>query len=446
MEEQVLFIDDDPRAGDLFMRFCQDASFSVQIFRDPRGALERFRDGGVDLIVTDLSMPAMSGLDLLAAVREADAEIPVIIITAYSSVDSAIQALRLGATDFIKKPYDPEEMLRLVQRNLEHRRLQQENRLLRRQLSDERLRYGLVGSSPAMQAVYQVIDKVADLRCHVLVEGESGTGKELVARALHGEGSASSRPFVVIDCGALTDTLLDSELFGHHRGAVPEAGQAKQGLLQAASGGTVLLDEVGHISEPLQVKLLRAIQEQQVTPAGAVRPVDIDVRFIAATNRSLESLVQAGAFREDLYHRLNVVRIRVPPLRERRDDIPRLVQHFVDELGQRYGRTVSGFDRASLEHLQALDWPGNVRQLRNTVERHVALAEGSSLVLQDALLDDMTAGAGIDADMPDLETLQRRYVLKLLAYFQGSRERTAAALGINKSTLWRRLRQYRTEG
>jgi DNA-binding NtrC family response regulator len=442
---QILFVDDDPRAGELFLRFCEGGPYEVRVYRDPAEALEDFKARGADLVITDLSMPGMSGMELLAAVRERDADVPVIIITGYSSVDSAIEALRLGATDFIKKPYDTDELLLLINRTLEGVRLRRENRLLKRQLKDERLRYGMVGHGDAMKAVYRLIDKVADIRCNVIIEGESGTGKELVARAIHNQGPDAEQPFVVIDCGALHETLLESELFGHEKGAFTGAAHAKAGLLESASGGTVFLDEICNISDAMQVKLLRVVQEQQVVRVGSVRPISIDVRFIAATNRNLEAMVEAGRFRHDLYHRLNVVKIQMPPLRARREDIPVLAQAFAEEFARRYHRQVEGFDAESLERLQAYDWPGNVRELRNLVERHIALADGPRLHLEP---DWPGTGAGapaaqaLDADQPDLATLERRYILQTLERLGGNREQTARVLGINKSTLWRKLQQY----
>jgi DNA-binding NtrC family response regulator len=442
---QILFVDDDPRAGELFLRFCEGGPYEVRVYRDPAQALEDFKARGADLVITDLSMPGMSGMELLAAVRERDADVPVIIITGYSSVDSAIEALRLGATDFIKKPYDTDELLLLINRTLEGVRLRRENRLLKRQLKDERLRYGMVGHGDAMKAVYRLIDKVADIRCNVIIEGESGTGKELVARAIHNQGPDAEQPFVVIDCGALHETLLESELFGHEKGAFTGAAHAKAGLLESASGGTVFLDEICNISDAMQVKLLRVVQEQQVVRVGSVRPISIDVRFIAATNRNLEAMVEAGRFRHDLYHRLNVVKIQMPPLRARREDIPVLAQAFAEEFARRYHRQVEGFDAESLERLQAYDWPGNVRELRNLVERHIALADGPRLHLEP---DWPGRGAGapaaqaLDADQPDLATLERRYILQTLERLGGNREQTARVLGINKSTLWRKLQQY----
>jgi len=442
----ILFVDDDPRAGELMLRFSQQAPFDCRVFRDPEAALDYFAAEGADLVVSDLRMPALDGTELLAKMRALDSELPFIIVTAYSTVDDAIAALRLGATDFIKKPFDMEELMVLVEKTLEGSRLRRENRLLRRQLSDERSRFGMIGHAPALREVFRVVEKIADVRCNVLIEGESGTGKELAARAIHNLSQDAERPFVVIDCGALSDTLLESELFGHEKGAFTGASHTTQGLLEAASGGTVLLDEIGNISDALQTRLLRVVQEQEVTRVGGVRPIAIDVRFLAATHRGLERMVAAGAFRADLYHRLNVIQVHMPALRERREDIPLLAQSFVEEFARRYRRDVRGFDPESLTRLCAYDWPGNVRELRNLVERLVALAEVPELQVQQLGAEGGDGGEGVEHGLPPLEELERRYILKLLHHHDGSRERTAAALGINKSTLWRKLQQYEREG
>jgi DNA-binding NtrC family response regulator len=389
-------------------------------------------------------MPGMSGIGLLEAIREIDAEVPVIIVTAHSSLESAIDALRLGATDFLKKPFDMEELLLLVDKTLERISLRRENRLLRRQLQHAYDGRVMIGSSPAMEQVYAVIARISDIRCSVLIQGESGTGKELVAQAIHQNSPAADQPYVVIDCGALNDTLLESELFGHEKGAFTGAVSSKQGLLEAAKGGTVFLDEIGNISDAMQMKLLRVIQEQQITRVGSIRPVKINVRFLAASNRDLEEMTRDGSFRADLYHRLNVVKITIPPLRERREDIPELVEYFVAQFAHEYNRDVTGFDADSMQRLVAAEWPGNVRELRNTVEKHVALAQKQVLVLEDVTGHTAATDtdSGIDADLPTLAELERRYLVRTLERFDGNRTRAARVLGIDKSTLWRKLQLY----
>ena len=445
---RIFFVDDDPKAGELLLRFARDAAFAAEVFRDPREALAAFSERGADLVVSDLRMPGLTGIELLQAVRDRDPDVPFVIITGYANVDDAIEALRLGATDFIKKPFDMEELQRRIEHTLEHRALQAENRRLRAALAEVRgeLPEGMIGNAPAMQAIARRIAKIADIRCNVIIEGESGTGKELVARAIHQQSHFAATPFVVIDCGALTETLLESELFGHEKGAFTGATSARTGLLESARGGTVFLDEIGNISAAMQIKLLRVIQEQQITRVGGNTPIDIDARFIVATNRPLETLVREGRFREDLFHRLNVIRLQLPPLRERREDIPALIRHFVAHYARHYGRDVQGFDATSMRRLLQHDWPGNVRELQNLVERHVALADGPVMQLEE--LGDLRRpdSEAIDADLPTLAELERRYIEKVLERFGHSREKTASTLGINKSTLYRKLQGWRQTG
>lgn len=443
---QILFIDDDPKAGELMLRFSEDADFGCHVFRHPVQALDYFKEHGADLIITDLRMPELTGIELLNEIRQINTDVPVIIITAFSSVDDAIEALRLGATDFVKKPFDMDELLIQVEKTLESKRLKNENRLLKRQLSDEQARYEMIGHADCMREVYAMIDKIADIRCNVIIEGESGTGKELAARAIHRQSEAADKPFIVIDCGALSDTLLESELFGHEKGAFTGASSTKQGLLEVASGGTVFLDEICNISDNMQTKLLRVVQEQQITRVGGVKTIDIDVRFVVATNQNMEKMVAEGRFRHDLYHRLNVVKITMPALRDRPDDIPLLTRHFIDELAERYQRDVKQFDAESMQLLCNYNWPGNVRELHNLVERHIALAD-TPVMHVDSLGQAPLPGAGdegdgLDSGMPSMEELEKRYILKVLEHYDGNREKTASTLGINKSTLWRKLQQY----
>jgi len=438
---RIIFVDDDPNAGELMLRFSEEASYSCTVFRLPMMALEHFKNVGADLIVSDLRMPKMTGVELLEAVREHNPDIPFIIITGYANVDDAIEALRLGASDFIKKPFDMDELQILIEKTLGHQALLEENRLLKRQLTTERSSFGMIGSSESMQEVYQIIQKISDIRCNVIIQGESGTGKELAARAIHFESQFSDKPFVVIDCGSLTDTLLESELFGHEKGAFTGAQKTKQGLLEIASGGTVFLDEIGNISDAMQTKLMRVIQEKQITRVGGISPIDIDVRFIVASNKDLERLAIANKFRHDLYHRLNVVKITMPPLREHRDDIPLLIHHFIKLYAKNFQRDVKGFDSDAMKKLISHDWPGNVRELQNLIERSIALADTPIMKLEE--ISSLRSSDTIDSDLPSLEELERRYIFKLLDRFNDSRDKTAETLGINKSTLWRKLQQYK---
>lgn len=436
----LLFVDDDPTAGELLQRFCEGTSYDCQVYHDPIAALGYFKESGADVIITDLQMPGMNGMELLSEIRDKDCEVPVIIITAHSTVSNAIEALRLGASDFLKKPFDMEELLLLVDKTMERSHLRRENRILRSQLEDEKSTQDIVGNSAALHEVFKIIKKVADVRCSVIIEGESGTGKELAARAIHNLSQVADKPFVIIDCGALSGTLLESELFGHEKGAFTGATCSKEGLLQVATGGTVFLDEIGNISDAMQVKMLRAIQEQQITRVGGVKPIDIDVRFVVASNQILEDMVREGRFRTDLFHRINVVKIIMPPLRDRAEDIPLLINHFVEILAKRYNRTITGFDSASIKKLEQYSWPGNVRELRNLVEHHVVLADSPELNV-GCLPDSHTPKDALDDDLPTLADLEKRYIMKLMGHFDGNRKMVAEALGIDKSTLWRKLQQ-----
>jgi DNA-binding NtrC family response regulator len=441
---RIHFIDDDPTAGRLFSRFAVDAGYEVTTFKDPVAALEAFRQSPADAVITDLKMPGMSGIELLAELKTLEPRLPVIIITGYSTVENAIEALRLGAADFVKKPYDAEELLHQVGLVLEAANLKRENQALRQALARERQSSSILGESAPVAQLRELIAKLAQLRCNVIVTGESGTGKELVARDLHQLSPWAEQPFVVIDCGAVSDTLLESELFGHEKGAFTGADQQRIGRLESATGGTVFLDEICNVSDAMQTKLLRVVQEQKITRVGGVEQIDIDVRFVAATNRDLAAMVKAGDFREDLYHRLNVVRIDVPPLRERTGDVGLLIHHFIHEFNLRYQRDVQGFDPASMQQLEAYGWPGNVRELRNLVERHLVLADGHEMSVDQSVAESaaVEVSRGIDHDQPDLKTLEQRYIEKTLQRCDGNRELTARILGINKSTLWRKMQQY----
>ena len=438
---KIHFIDDDPTAGDLFRRFSRDKGYDIHIFREPEKALEDIRTNGSHLVITDLSMPGMSGLELLEQIRHTDIEVPVIMITGFSTEDNAIKALRMGATDFIKKPFDMDALFDQIDDTLQSAEKRKLEKSKQPKIADQQQQFGMIGNSAAIKKIFSVIDKISDIRCNVIINGESGTGKELVAHAIHNHSQFSDQPFIVIDCGSLTDSLLETELFGHEKGAFTGASHNKPGLLEVATGGTVFLDEICNISDAMQMKLMRAVQAQQITRVGGLQPIDIDVRFVVATNRNIEDMIAEGRFRHDLYHRLNVVSITMPPLRTRKDDIPPLLDFFVKEFAQRYNREVSGFDSQSLEQLQHYAWPGNIRELRNLVERTIALADSAELHIDHDLMNARSDDS-IDADAPTLEVLEQRYIMKVLQRCNDNREQTASILGINKSTLWRKLQGW----
>jgi DNA-binding NtrC family response regulator len=451
MKHTLIIIDDEPKAGRLMARYLGD-NYHCQTFIDPLIALDYFNQHTVDLVITDMQMPNMTGTEVLTQIRAVNQQIPVIIITAYSTVDNTIEVLRLGATDFVKKPFDMEELKLTIDKALNIAGLTAENSHLKQQLKDKQAqddRYQLIGSGGNMQQIYDIIDKISDIRCHVIIEGESGTGKELVARAIHFQSQSADKPFIVIDCGALTDNLLQSELFGYEKGAFTGAHKQKKGLLETASGGTLFLDEICNISDNMQTKLLRVVQEQQVIRVGGLKAIDIDVRFVVATNQPMDKMMQENKFRHDLYHRLNVINIQVPPLRDRLEDIPLLSEKMLKHFTTKYKRNIKGFDRSSLTLLTHYHWPGNVRELSNIVERAVALSDKKILHLDELPIilsvPHSSDQQAIDYDQPTLAELEKRYIFKLLATQHNNREQTATILGVNKSTLWRKLKEYHQE-
>jgi len=446
---KMLFVDDDPVTCKVMQRQCDSAGFDMRVFESPIECLAEFTKSGADVVVTDLRMPEMNGFDLLTKLREVDQEAIILVMTGHSSVENAVEAMKRGAADFIKKPFDFDEFTLTVERCIAAQRLKKENKLLKKRLRRSGNRFGMIGDSPIMRSLFNSIEKVAEVSCNVIITGDSGTGKELVAHALHDYSPRKDAPFVVIDCGALTETLLESELFGHEKGAFTGASQRKQGLMEQASGGTLFFDEVCNISDAMQMKLMRAIEEQHVTRVGGTRSAPIDLRIVAATNRNLEKLVEEGKFRHDFYHRLNVVNIRVPTLEQRREDIPSFVEFFVEEFSNRYERQAKGFDSASMRRLYDAPWPGNIRELRNVVERCVILSDNAILSWTSEILDDGSDKAFNEdlfsgANFVTLEELEQAYINHVLTHAKGKKTRAAQILGIDKTTLWRKLKRSST--
>ena len=442
---KIMFVDDDMVTGRVMKRNCDSNKFHCEVFSSPIECLEAFKEEGADLVITDLRMPEMSGFELLSELRAVDQDVPVLVMTGYSSVENAVEAMKRGATDFIKKPFEFDELKLMVERNLNSVKLKNENRLLKQRIRQKRNRFGMIGDTPAMKTLFSTIEKVSEVSCSVVITGESGTGKELVARALHDYSPRREAPFVAVDCGALNETLLESELFGHEKGAFTGASQRRHGLMEQASGGTLFLDEICNISDAMQVKLMRAIEDQKIMRVGGSAAIPVDIRIITASNRDLEAMVEAGEFRHDFYHRLNVVNVHVPPLRQRKEDIPALVESFVQEFAERYQRRVQGFDSVSLRAMCDADWPGNVRELRNAVERCVILADGPILSWSGGTGNeqelDLPVSFSKDEFLP-LEQLEQEYINHVLRCLDGKKTKAAKVLGIDKTTLWRKLRRY----
>ncbi|MFL6212184.1 MAG: sigma-54-dependent transcriptional regulator [Pyrinomonadaceae bacterium] len=443
----ILIAEDEDLMRAIIARLLEEAGYRVAVTASAEAALERFAAEDVAVTLTDIRMTGMDGLALLDRIKDIDAEALVVVMTAYSSVDSAVAALRKGAYDYITKPFVNEDLLQSVKNALRQRELFRENRALRREL-DRRYSFAeIIGTSEALQAVFRLVEKVAATNTNILIQGESGTGKELIARAIHHHSPRADRPFVAINCGALPETLLESELFGHVKGAFTGAVGSKPGLLRAAEGGTVFLDEIGEVTPAMQVRLLRAVQEHEVTPVGASAPVEFDARIICATNRDLEKEVAEGRFREDLFYRLNVIEVHLPPLRERREDVPLLVRHFITHTAREQAQPEKAIAPEAMSALINYAWPGNVRELQNAVERAFTLS-GERIDL-DSLPPRVRDAAGgslpvrdPDGLRPTLEEIERRYILETLAAVNQDKVRAANILGIDLSTLYRKLKRY----
>lgn len=446
----VLVVDDDDSLRRVLEYNLERAGYRVETAAQAEEALRRFRAGPFDVVITDILMPGIDGIRLLQKIRSVSAEAIVIVITAHGTIQTAIEAMRLGAHDYLTKPFTDEQLQIAVERALRTRRLVQENRLLRRAV-EERFRFSeLVGSAPAMRRLFDEVAQVAGSDSAVLISGESGTGKELIAKAIHFHSLRKDRPLVVVNCGAIPDSLLESELFGHTQGAFTGAVADKQGKLEAADGGTVFLDEVGELPLHLQGKLLRVLQDGQVDKIGAVHPLQVDLRVISATNRDLEAMVRERRFREDLFYRLNIIPIRVPPLRERSGDIPLLLDHFLRRFCRRERRPLLKLSREALTALERHRWPGNVRELENLAERLVVMTRGTTVRvdhLPEAVRGRPAGAAGWPTSLPpegvSLAEVEESLIRRALATTGGNQTRAAKLLGISRNTLLYRMGKYR---
>ncbi|HTY19756.1 MAG TPA: sigma-54 dependent transcriptional regulator [Myxococcota bacterium] len=442
----VLVVDDDAAMRDMVVSLLEDQGIRAQAAGSVDEALKSLGESDVDAVLSDIRMPGRDGIELLGAMRELRPDTPVVLMTAFGSIDSAVEAMQAGAFDYVTKPFKRDALLVTLERAFERRALEEENRRLRRAV-DQTASFGdLIGTSIAMREIFALIRKVADGRSSVLITGESGTGKELVARTLHFSGSRASRPFVPINCTAIPEGLLESELFGHVRGAFTGAHADKKGLFEVAHRGTVFLDEVGETHPGMQVRLLRVLQDGEIRPLGSSETRKVDVRILAATNRDLRKEVEAGRFREDLYYRLRVVEIDMPPLRERREDIPVLAHAFLDRSSRRMGRELKGFTNAAMDRLTGYPWPGNVRELENEIERIAALAGRADAVGVEMLSEHirgappapLPVGDGalpFGADLNTAVDALKRRMLQDAIRETGSKTRAAEKLGIPRQSL-----------
>jgi len=443
----VLIVDDEAATRDLCSDVVRESGLRARVSATTEQALEILEQSPVEIVITDLQVPQLGGIEFLKHLRENQPQIAVMVLTQYGSIETAVEATRLGAMDYITKPFHVDELRSKIERIVHAIELDQENRILREQLRTRPGFGGLIGVSSKMQRVYKLIEKVSQHNYPVLILGESGTGKELVARSIHYSGPRHNKPFVPVECSALVPSLIESELFGYVKGAFTGALHTKQGLLESARDGTLFLDEIGDLPVDLQAKLLRTLQEREVKPVGSTERIALNHRVIAATNRDLEAAVRSGTFRQDLYFRLNVVQIKVPPLRERKSDIHLLVNYFLEKFSDQQ-RPVRSISEDALRRLAAYDWPGNVRELENAIERAVALGSGPILHVGDLPSNLQFSSADRLPEQDEvvpLEELERRAIIRALRETAGDKLAAARLLGIGKTTLYPKLKQYEND-
>lgn len=449
---RLLVIDDESLMREYVEEALVRAGYTVDTASNGADGVALFDAHQHDVVVTDLKMAPMDGLQVLHAIQERKTQSRVIVMTAYGTIETAISALKGGAADYILKPFTPDVLEVAVSRALEHQRLSRENQYLREELNVRYHAAAMVGNSQGMRRVHDEIGKVANSRATILIRGASGTGKELVARAIHHGGGRAEKPFVKVNCAALSAGILESELFGHEKGAFTGAHDRKIGRFELADGGTLLLDEVSEINVELQAKLLRALQEREIERVGGTRTIPVDTRIVATSNRDLEAAVREGKFREDLFFRLNVITIELPPLRERREDIPRLAEHFLQVFNRENGRRIQGFTEAARDALLAYAWPGNVRELQNAIERAVVLARGEWLTPDDfqfntaGLLAEGRGNGGGLAPGTTVAEMERALIFKTLEHCDQNRTRASELLGISVRTLRNKLKEYQDAG
>lgn len=445
----ILVVDDEKSQREILKAILEDDGYIVQTAGSGREALKLFKTAIPDLILTDLKMPDIDGISLLDSFTKNLPSSPVIIMTAYGTINSAVEAMKKGAFDYLTKPLERDELLITVARAFEKVNLEKENRILQQELQEKFRIEGIIGSHGSMQEIFKIIRKVSNSSSTVLIYGESGTGKELVARAIHYNSPRRNRPFMAINCASIPETLLDSELFGFEAGAFTGATGRKIGLFEATDGSTLFLDEIGDLSHDMQAKILRVLQEREIRRIGGRENIKVDVRIISATNKDLEKEMKKGRFREDLYYRLQVIAIKIPPLRDRYTDIPELVAHFIEKNNRLLNKDVKGITEEALRILMAYNWPGNVRQLESVIERAVLLTESEKILPEDLPVEvrnPMLPRGGFDFEIPDegisLEELEKRLILKAMEKSNGVITKAAKLLGISFRTLQYRLEKF----
>jgi DNA-binding NtrC family response regulator len=444
----LLILDEDRAVREASREVAHSLGFSAHVADSSEQAYRMLDSNGIDAVLLDLRQPGAGGLETLRTIRRRRPDAVVIVVTGYGTVQSAVQAMKDGAYDFVTKPFSLEELRHLLEGVAGHLRVKTENRVRRETIKSRQGYANIVGHAPEMEKLYRIIGKAGQSTHPVLILGESGTGKEMVAKAIHSSGPLRNKPFIPVDCGSLVPTLIESELFGHVRGAFTGATNPKDGLLAIADGGTVFLDEIGELPIDLQAKLLRAIQEKEIRPVGSVKQVPINVRILGATNRDLEQAVNDGSFRRDLFFRLNVLTLRIPPLRERRQDVPLLVAHILERIGRDSGLEKTISDEA-LKALLAYDWPGNVRELENSLERACALSSNTEIQLRDLPTHLSSAPSGLTEaptnGIVPMAELEKKTIIDALAHVNGDKMMAARLLGIGKTTLYRKLKEYEAE-
>ena len=444
----ILVIDDEESMRDSCRQALSRKASRVEVAHDGLTGLAMLEKEAFDLVILDLKMPGLSGIEVLNRIKQEYPDVVVVVITGYATVESAVEAMRRGAYDFLPKPFTPDSLRAIVDRAMDRRELALQNILLRSELEASLGSEVIIGQSESMKKIEEVVRKVSSTDTTVLISGESGTGKELVARAIHRHSNRKDKPLVVVDCGSLMESLFESELFGHVKGSFTGATTTKYGRLELANGGTVFFDEIGNISMNVQTKLLRVLQEREITKVGSSQVIKVDVRVVAATNRDLQKETQAGAFREDLFYRLSVVPITLPPLRERRDDIVSLANYFLKKYNQKRKKNVRAISAQAINALIGYDWPGNVRELENAIERAVVLTENDTIEPSDLLYYGLNTErlSKSDVDKPRrLADVEREHIIRVLKMFDGHKGKTAKWLGIDRKTLRSKIRRYTIE-